>query len=143
MTIEECIYQCEFNCKTLNSGCVECDEKARDFYQSVITYLKKYKKITLDNRELQKQKEYESRNKRADSLTPTCETSLRVLNLSVRSLNCLLRSGITSVEQLESINPNNLKKIRNLGKKSFNEIIEELSRYNQNKEEKENDQKRI
>lgn len=42
MTIEECIYQCEFNCKTLDSGCVQCDEKAKDFYQSVITYLKKY-----------------------------------------------------------------------------------------------------
>lgn len=45
MTIEECIYQCEFNCKTLDSGCVQCDEKAKDFYQSVITYLKKYNEL--------------------------------------------------------------------------------------------------
>ena len=62
MTIEECIYQCEFNCKTLNSGCVQCDEKAKDFYQSVITYLKKYKKITLDNREYQNQKDKKRNN---------------------------------------------------------------------------------
>lgn len=45
MTIEECIFQCEFTYKTLNSGCVQCDEKAKDFYQSVITYLKKYNEL--------------------------------------------------------------------------------------------------
>ena len=139
MTIEECISQCKFTYNTINSGCVECDEKARDFYQSVITYLKKYKKITLKDRERQRQREYYLREKRIEDLTPTGETSLNYLNLSTRSLNCLLRSGITSVEQLEKINHNNLKKIRNLGKKSFNEIIEELSRFHQNKGENEND----
>lgn len=143
MTIDKCIDECEAICFALSKGCLGFDEKARDFYQSVITYLKKYKKITLDNREYQRQREYDLRNKRIYDLTPTGETSLNYLNLSTRSLNCLLRSGITSVEQLESINPNNLKKIRNLGKKSFNEIIEELSRYHQNKEENENDQKRV
>ena len=59
MTIEECIAQCNFTYKTLNSGCVQCDEKAKDFYQSVITYLKKYKKITLKDRERQRQREYQ------------------------------------------------------------------------------------
>lgn len=139
MTIEECIYQCEFTYKTLNSGCVQCDEKAKDFYKSVITYLKKYKKITLEDRERHRQREYDLRNKRIYCPTPTGETSLNYLNLSTRSLHCLLRSGITSVEQLEKINHNNLKKIRNLGKKSLNEIIEELSRFHQNKDENEND----
>ena len=88
--------------------------------------------------ELEELKE-EVRNKRIYCPTPTGETSLNYLNLSTRSLHCLLRSGITSVEQLEKINHNNLKKIRNLGKKSFNEIIEELSRFYQNKDENEND----
>lgn len=135
MTIEECITQCEFNCETINSGCVGCDKKAKDFYQSVITYLKKYKKITLDNREYQRQKEYELKKKKADKLTPLGKTSLSVLNLSISSLNCLLGANITSVEELEKMSDRSLKAVKNLGKKSFNEITKKLADFHQNKEE--------
>ena len=136
MTIEECISQCEFTYKTLNSGCVKCDKKAKDFYQSVITYLKKYKKITLDNREYQNQKEYELKKKKADRLTPLGKTSLSVLNLSISSLNCLLGANITSVEELEKMSDRSLKAVKNLGKKSFTEITKKLADFHQNKEEK-------
>ena len=135
MTIEECIAQCEFTYKTLNSGCVKCDKKAKDFYQSVITYLKKYKKITLDNREYQRQKEYQLKKKKADRLTPLGKTSLSVLNLSISSLNCLLGANITSVEELEKMSDRSLKAVKNLGKKSFNEITKKLADFHQNKEE--------
>ena len=136
MTIEECIAQCEFTYKTLNSGCVKCGKKAKDFYQSVITYLKKYKKITLENREYQNQKEYELKKKKADRLTPLGKTSLSVLNLSISSLNCLLGANITSVEELEKMSDRSLKAVKNLGKKSFTEITKKLADFHQNKEEK-------
>ena len=136
MTIEECIVQCEFTYKTLNSGCVKCDKKAKDFYQSVITYLKKYKKITLENREYQNQKEYELKKKKADRLTPLGKTSLSVLNLSISSLNCLLGANITSVEELEKMSDRSLKVVKNLGKKSFTEITKKLADFHQNKEGK-------
>lgn len=64
MTIEECIYQCEFNLKTLDSGCVECDEKAKDFYQSVIKYLNLYKTITIDDVIASDDEEYDVLNVR-------------------------------------------------------------------------------
>ena len=130
MTIEECIKACEFH-----GAMCRCDETAKDFYQSVITYLKKYKKITLENREYQNQKEYELKKKKADRLTPLGKTSLSVLNLSISSLNCLLGANITSVEELEKMSDRSLKAVKNLGKKSFNEITKKLADFHQNKEE--------
>nr|DAW33430.1 MAG TPA: hypothetical protein [Caudoviricetes sp.] len=44
MTLDEIIAQCEFTVATLNSDCVECDKKAKDFYKSVIELAKKAKK---------------------------------------------------------------------------------------------------
>lgn len=139
MTIEECIYQCEFNCKTLNSGCVQCDEKAKDFYQSVITYLKKYKKITLDNREYQNQKDLDYLYAKLDLLCPKGETSLSDLKLSTRSSNCLVRGGVKSVEQLEKISDDDLIKFIDLGKKTRREITINFNNWKKKKEEKEND----
>ncbi|MBI2860077.1 MAG: DNA-directed RNA polymerase subunit alpha [Chloroflexi bacterium] len=48
------------------------------------------------------------------------------LDLSVRTLNCLRRSGITTVGELISKDPKDLLKLRNFGQKSFHEIEERL-----------------
>ncbi len=48
------------------------------------------------------------------------------LDLSVRTMNCLRRSGITSVGELISKRPRELLNLRNFGQKSFQEIQERL-----------------
>ncbi len=48
------------------------------------------------------------------------------LDLSVRTMNCLRRSGITTVGELISKKPKELLKLRNFGQKSFHEIEERL-----------------
>ena len=49
------------------------------------------------------------------------------LDLSIRSENCLLRGGITTIGELLQKSRDDLLKIRNLGRKSLNEIEEKLN----------------
>lgn len=59
------------------------------------------------------------------------ETELEALELSVRSSNCLYRAGYRTIGQLvEAIESrDDLKKIRNCGTKSVDEILEQLFCY--------------
>ena len=54
------------------------------------------------------------------------ETSIEDLELSVRSFNCLKRAGIATVEDLTNRSENDMMKVRNLGKKSLDEVIAKL-----------------
>lgn len=53
-------------------------------------------------------------------------TSINVLDLSVRSYNALVRAGIMTVEDLISRTPESLKTLHNLGAKSMDEIIDKV-----------------
>ena len=46
--------------------------------------------------------------------------------LSVRSFNCLKRAGINTVEDLISRSEDDMMKVRNLGKKSLEEVVAKL-----------------
>lgn len=48
------------------------------------------------------------------------------LELSVRSYNCLKRAGINTVQDLTSMTEDEMMKVRNLGRKSLDEVIEKL-----------------
>ena len=52
--------------------------------------------------------------------------SIDELELSVRSYNCLKRAGINTVEELCSKTPDELTKVRNLGRKSLEEVLVKL-----------------
>ena len=54
------------------------------------------------------------------------ETSIEELELSVRSFNCLKRAGISTVEDLTNKTEDEMMKVRNLGKKSLDEVIAKL-----------------
>ena len=54
------------------------------------------------------------------------EMSIEELELSVRSYNCLKRAGIATVEDLASKSETDMMKVRNLGKKSFDEVTAKL-----------------
>ena len=52
--------------------------------------------------------------------------SIDELELSVRSYNCLKRAGINTVEELCNKTPDEMMKVRNLGRKSLEEVLENL-----------------
>ena len=54
------------------------------------------------------------------------ETSIEDLELSVRSFNCLKRAGISTVEDLTNKSEADMMKVRNLGKKSLDEVTNKL-----------------
>jgi len=54
------------------------------------------------------------------------EMTIEELELSVRSFNCLKRAGINTVEYLVNKSPEDMMKVRNLGKKSFDEVKAKL-----------------
>ena len=79
------------------------------------------------------------------SIIPSDDAELRILNIiaknaiamarekgikaglmSVRSFNCLKRAGIDTVEDLTSKTEDDMIKVRNLGKKSLEEVIQKL-----------------
>lgn len=55
------------------------------------------------------------------------EMSIEELDLSVRSFNCLKRAGINTITELVSKTPDEMMKVRNLGRKSLDEVEEKLS----------------
>lgn len=55
------------------------------------------------------------------------EKSIDDLDLSVRSFNCLKRAGINTVEDLINKSEENMMKVRNLGRKSMDEVIARLN----------------
>ena len=54
------------------------------------------------------------------------EMSIEELDMSVRSFNCLKRAGIDTVEDLTNKTEEDMIKVRNLGKKSLEEVIQKL-----------------
>lgn len=54
------------------------------------------------------------------------EMTLEELDLSVRSFNCLKRAGVITVEDLLKMTDEDLMKVRNLGRKSLEEVIHKI-----------------
>jgi len=54
------------------------------------------------------------------------EMTIEELDMSVRSFNCLKRAGIDTVEDLTNRTEEEMIKVRNLGKKSLEEVIQKL-----------------
>lgn len=55
------------------------------------------------------------------------ELSIEELDLSVRSYNCLKRAGINSVEDLANKTEEDMMKVRNLGRKSLEEVLNKMA----------------
>ncbi len=53
--------------------------------------------------------------------------TIEELDLSVRSFNCLKRAGINTVEDLINRSEDDMMKVRNLGRKSLEEVINKLA----------------
>ncbi len=64
--------------------------------------------------------------KENDEKEKVLEMSIDELELSVRSYNCLKRAGINTVEELCNKTPEDMMKVRNLGRKSLEEVLAKL-----------------
>ena len=65
--------------------------------------------------------------KAADTQNKVLEMTIEELDLSVRSFNCLKRANINTVEDLISKTEDEMMKVRNLGRKSLEEVINKLA----------------
>ena len=73
----------------------------------------------VDNVEIMVEKEEEAKDK-------ILEMTIEDLDLSVRSYNCLKRAGINTVEELIQRTEEDMMKVRNLGRKSLEEVTSKL-----------------
>lgn len=65
--------------------------------------------------------------KEEDQKEKVLEMTIEELELSVRSFNCLKRAGINTVEELTHKSEEDMMKVRNLGKKSLDEVKNKLA----------------
>ncbi|MCI9420036.1 MAG: DNA-directed RNA polymerase subunit alpha [Eubacterium sp.] len=64
--------------------------------------------------------------KEEDETVKVLELNIDELELSVRSFNCLKRAGINTVEELTNKTADDMMKVRNLGRKSLEEVLAKL-----------------
>ena len=62
----------------------------------------------------------------SDTTNKVLDMTIEELDLSVRSYNCLKRAGIQTVQDLAAKSEDDMMKVRNLGKKSLEEVIQKL-----------------
>ena len=72
-----------------------------------------------------------------DKKTRILEMTIEEMDLSVRSYNCLKRANIHTVEDLTKKTEDDMLKVRNLGKKSLDEVIYKLESYGLKLQDKE------
>ena len=67
--------------------------------------------------------------KDTDGNKQTLEMTVEELDLSVRSFNCLKRANIHKVGDLIEKSEDDMMKVRNLGKKSLDEVVAKLAQF--------------
>lgn len=65
--------------------------------------------------------------KEEDQKEKVLEMTIEELDLSVRSYNCLKRAGINTVEDLTNKTEDEMMKVRNLGRKSLEEVLNKMA----------------
>ncbi|KYP79671.1 DNA-directed RNA polymerase subunit alpha [Ferroacidibacillus organovorans] len=104
-------------------GSVRPDEAVSDASRILIEQLDPFRRLTDHGRPLDTTLE-RGDEKHDKALDMTIEE----LDLSVRSYNCLKRAGINTVAELCSRTEEEMMKVRNLGRKSLEEVLEKLER---------------
>ena len=111
----------------------------RDDISKIIEILGKLKKYIIENGETDSIDEIESKIREISdndidlpkSLENNTDSNLTIeeLDLSVRSYNCLYKAGIRTLGDLMSKSETEIRVMRNLGKKSYEEILEKIKKY--------------
>lgn len=104
------------------------DEALSKSANILIKYLKVFTKFSPEDVELEGElisKEEKEKSEKDKILNKTIEE----LDFSVRSYNCLKKSNVNTLRDLVSYSPMEVIKIKNLGKKSLDEIKEKIVKY--------------
>lgn len=104
-----------------SDGSIKPDEAASLGAKIMNEHLNLFITLTdhIDNVEIMVEKEEDKKEK-------VLEMTIEELELSVRSYNCLKRAGINTVEELTQKSEEDMMKVRNLGKKSLEEVQQKL-----------------
>ncbi|MFZ3172973.1 MAG: DNA-directed RNA polymerase subunit alpha [Carboxydocellales bacterium] len=102
-------------------GSIRPDEAASLSSKILSEHLRLFMGLTesMGDMEIMVEKEEEAKDK-------ILELTIEELDLSVRSYNCLKRAGINTVEELTQRTEEDMIKVRNLGRKSLEEVIHKL-----------------
>ncbi len=104
------------------------DEALSKSANILIKYLKVFTKFSPEDVELEGElisKEEKEKSEKEKILNKTIEE----LDFSVRSYNCLKKSNLNTLRDLVNYSPMEVIKIKNLGKKSLDEIKEKITKY--------------
>jgi len=104
------------------------DEALSKSANILIRYLKIFTKFSPEDVELEGElisKEEKEKSEKEKILNKTIEE----LDFSVRSYNCLKKSNVNTLRDLVNYSPMEVIKIKNLGKKSLDEIKEKITKY--------------
>ncbi len=104
------------------NGSIRPDEATSISAKILSEHLRLFMGLTesINDVEIMVEKEEEEKDK-------VLEMTIEELDLSVRSYNCLKRAGINSVEELTQKNEEDMIKVRNLGRKSLEEVVHKLN----------------
>jgi DNA-directed RNA polymerase subunit alpha len=103
------------------NGTIRPDEAISLSSKILIEHFKLFMTLTdhANNVEIMVEKEEDKKEK-------VLEMTIEELDLSVRSYNCLKRAGINTVQELTERSMEDMMKVRNLGKKSLEEVEQKL-----------------
>lgn len=114
------------------NGTIKADEATSLAAKILVEHLSLFIDLTdhVNDVEIMVEKEEEEQDK-------VLEMSIEELDLSVRSYNCLKRAGINTVGELIQKTEEDMMKVRNLGKKSLEEVVNKLASLNLSLKKKE------
>lgn len=104
------------------NGAILPDDAVSQAAEIIIKYLQLFTGLTEELPEEEPEPEDEE-----DELSKILEMPIEELELSVRSYNCLKRAGINTVDELTQRTEEDMMKVRNLGKKSLEEVTNKLA----------------
>ena len=114
----------DYNCLTLEvwtNGIITAKEAVSLSAKILIEHLKLFVDLS------EEAQDFEIMVEKGDSgKEKNLEKTIEELDLSVRSFNCLKRAGINTVEDLINKTEEEMMKVRNLGRKSLEEVIHKL-----------------
>ncbi|MCR5805776.1 MAG: DNA-directed RNA polymerase subunit alpha [Oscillospiraceae bacterium] len=103
------------------NGTISAKEAVSQAANLLIEHLKSFSNLSEETAIIEIMQEKDDKDNKK-----VLEMTIEELDLSVRSFNCLKRAGINTVEDLISKSEEEMMKVRNLGKKSFDEVKEKL-----------------
>lgn len=112
----------KLNLEVWTDGTIKPDEAASLAAKIMNEHLNLFIDMTdsIDSVEIMVEKEEDKKEK-------VLEMTIEELDLSVRSYNCLKRAGINTVEELTDKSEEDMMKVRNLGRKSLEEVKHKLA----------------